>query len=80
MANSSEWNDTPALCYAPVAHILTPVQCFLYRANDIEGVDRAALQRDILDVIAKEGETGAWCPANLACNGITPPDAVHSST
>lgn len=44
-------------CCAPVTHILNPLQRFLYRANDIEGVDRAALQRDILDVIVKEGET-----------------------
>jgi 26S proteasome regulatory subunit N7 len=33
---------------------------FLYRANDIEGVDRAALQRDILDVIVKEEMAPAY--------------------
>ena len=46
-------------CCASVTYILNPLQRFLYRANDIEGVDRAALQRDILDVVVKEGESSA---------------------
>ena len=47
-------------CCASVTYILNPLnplQRFLYRANDIEGVDKVALQRDILDVVVKEGET-----------------------
>lgn len=38
---------------------LTPccrhLQRFLYRSKDIEGLDRAALQRDIMDTISTEG-------------------------
>lgn len=56
---SPESDDTPTSCCAPVTHILNSLQRFLYRANDIGGVDRVALQRDIVDVIDKEGETSA---------------------
>ncbi len=50
------------------------MQRFLYRSKDIEGVDRDALQREILDVVTAEGVLG------LICRGECTPAALADST